>query len=84
MNFAGKSDFFCLWWREMFTTDTIVYLCEQNQKPVRKRTGPCERTQVNVCFRNQTGLIGLRFGTCVNVALGEFRGSSYNNSFIIK
>ena len=41
-------------------------------------------TQANLRFRYQTGLIGLRFGTCVKVALGEFRGSSYNTNFIIK
>ena len=31
MNFISKSDFFCLFRWEMFTTDTIVYPCEQNQ-----------------------------------------------------
>ena len=31
MNFVGKWDFFCLFWWEMFTTDTNVYPCEQNQ-----------------------------------------------------
>ena len=58
----------------MFTTDTIVYPCEQIQN----------RYEIGLAPVNKTGLIGLRFGTCVNVALGEFRGSSYNTNFIIK
>ena len=67
----------------MFTTDTIVYPCEQNQKWYEN--GLALWTQeVNVRFRNQTGLIGLRFGTCVNVASSEFRGSSYNTNYVIK
>ena len=66
----------------MFTTDTIVYPCEQNHN--RYENGLALWTQANLRFRNQTGLIGLRFGTCVNIALGEFRGSSYNTNFIIK
>ena len=63
----------------MFTTDMILYPCEQNQSPYENGL-----TQANLRFRNQTGLIGLRFRTCVNVALGEFRGSSYNTNSIIK
>ena len=82
MNFVGKSDFFCLFWWEMFTTDTIVYPCEQNLN--RDENGLAPVNTGKFIFRNQTGLIGLRFGTCVNVALGEFRGSSYNTNFIIK
>ena len=61
----------------MFTTDTIVYPCEQNQNWYENGLA----TQANLRFRDQTGLIGLRIGTCVNVALGEFRGSSCNTKF---
>ena len=47
MNFVSKRHFFCLLWWEMFTTDTIVYPCEQNQNryenglaPVNTGKGP--------------------------------------------
>ena len=50
-------------------------------KPVRKWTG-CPRTQANLRFRNKTGLTGLQFGTWVNVASGEFRGSSYDTNLL--
>ena len=49
-------------------------------KPVRKRTGP-PWTQANLRSRNETGLIWLPFSTCVNIALGEFRGWPYNTIF---
>ena len=50
-------------------------------KPIRKRTGPLS-TQANLRSRSTTGLIGLQFGTWVNVASGEFRGSSHDTSFL--
>ena len=39
-------------------------------------------TPVNTGKFYKTGLIGLRLDTCVNVASGEFRGSSYNTTFL--
>ena len=39
-------------------------------------------TQANLRSRNETGLIGLRFSTRVNIALGEFRGWSYDTNFL--
>ena len=33
-------DFFCLFWWEMFTTDTIVYPCEQNQNRYENGLAP--------------------------------------------
>ena len=59
----------------MLTTDRIVYLCEQNQNRY-------ENGQANLRSRNKTGLIRLQFGTWVNVASGEFRGSSYDTNFL--
>ena len=40
MNFVSKSDFFCLFLWEMFTTDTIVYPCEQNQNQYENVLAP--------------------------------------------
>ena len=40
MNFVGKLDFFSLFWWEMFTTDTIVYPCEQNQNRYENGLAP--------------------------------------------
>ena len=40
MNFVSKSDFFCLCWWEMFTTDIIVYPCEQNQNRYENGLAP--------------------------------------------
>ena len=33
--------------------------------------------------RNKTCLIGLRFGTCVNVAQSDFRESPYDTNFLL-
>ena len=64
----------------MFTTDTIVYRCEQNQNRYENGLTPVNTGKFT--FGDQTGLVGLHFGTCVNVALGEFRGSPYNTNFL--
>ena len=64
----------------MLTTDTIVYPCEQNQN--RYENGLDLWTQAKLCSRIKTAFTGLQFGTWVNVASGEFRGSSYDNNFL--
>ena len=66
----------------MFTTDTIVYPCEQIQNRYEIGLAPVNTSKCT--FQKPDWFDGLRFGTCVNVALGEFRGSSYNTNFIIK
>ena len=40
MNFVSKRYSFCLFWCEMFTTDTIVYQCEQNQNRYENGLAP--------------------------------------------
>ena len=47
----------------------------------KKGLGVCEHRQIYIP-RNKTGLTGLQFGTGVNVASGEFRGSSYDTNFL--
>ena len=81
MNFVSKWDFFCLLWWEMFVTDTIVYPCELNQNRYENGLAPVNTGKFTF-QKPETGLIGLRFRTCVNVALGEFRMSSYNTNFL--
>ena len=78
VEFCKQMRFFCLFWWEMFTTDMIVYPGEQNQ--TRYENQIYKWTQANLLSRNETDLIGLRFSTCVNIASGEFCGSSYNTS----
>ena len=69
----------------MFTTDTIVYPFEQNQNRYENGLAPVNTekftSQKNLLPRNQTGLIGLRFGTCVNVAQVNFVGRRMTQFF---
>ena len=66
----------------MFTTDTIMYPCEQNQNRYENGLAPVNTGKFT--FQKSDWFDRLRFGTSVNVASGEFRGSSYNTNFIIK
>ena len=61
----------------MFTTDTIVYSCEQNQNRYENGLAPVNTGKFT--FQESDW-----FDRVTNVALGEFRGSSYNTNFIIK
>ena len=65
----------------MLTTNTIVYPYEQNQNRYENGPDPCEHRQIHVP-RNKTVLIGLQFGTCVNVASSEFCGSSSDTNVL--
>ena len=40
MNFVSKGYFFCLFWWGMFTTDTIMYRCEQNENRYQNGLAP--------------------------------------------
>ena len=65
----------------MFTTDTIVYLCEQNQN--RYENGLALVNTGKFTFQESDWFDRVTIqGTSVNVAFGEFRGSSYNTSCI--
>ena len=49
-------------------------------KPVRKRTGPVNADKFT--FQKSDWLDRITIQTCVNVASGEFHGSSYNTNFL--
>ena len=46
MNFVSKRDFCCLFWWEVFTTDTIMYPYEQNQNRYENGLAPVKTGKV--------------------------------------
>ena len=66
----------------MFTADTIVYPCEQNQNRYENGLAP-----VNIgkfTFQKSDWFDRVTIWDLCERALGEFRGPSYNTNFIIK
>ena len=67
----------------MFTTDTIVYQCEQNQNQNRYENGLAPVNTGKFTFQKSDWFhrVTIR-DLCERIALGEFRGSSYNTNFL--
>ena len=66
----------------MFTTNTIVYSCEQNQN--RYENGPAPVNTGKFTFQKSDWFDRVTIRDLCERRFGEFRGSSYNTNFIIK
>ena len=66
----------------MFTTNTIVYPCEQNLN--RNENGQAPVNTGKFTFQKSDWFDRVTILDLCERSLGEFRGSSYNTNFIIK
>ena len=66
----------------MFTTDTIVYPCEQIQNRYEIGLAPVNTSKCT--FQKSDWFDRVTIRDLCERALREFRGSSYNTNFIIK